>query len=105
MRRTSTGTTCSATLKGLRLGLLLDAGWGLAVEPETAAAVQAAAGAFEAAGAIVEPMPPFMTRDMADGMDRFWRMRSWLDISALPRRTPRQGAALHPRLGGQRRRS
>ncbi|HMO44749.1 MAG TPA: amidase [Rubrivivax sp.] len=71
-------------LKGLRIGLQMDAGWGLAVEPETAAAVQAAARAFEAAGAIVEPMAAFMTRDMADGMDRFWRMRSWLDISALP---------------------
>ena len=71
-------------LKGLRIGLQMDAGWGLAVEPETAAAVQAAARAFEAAGAIVEPMGPFMTRDMADGMDRFWRMRSYLDIGALP---------------------
>ncbi len=70
--------------KGLRIGLQMDAGWGLAVEPETAAAVQAAARAFEAAGAIVEPMPAFMTREMADGMDRFWRMRSWLDIGALP---------------------
>jgi Asp-tRNA(Asn)/Glu-tRNA(Gln) amidotransferase A subunit family amidase len=46
--------------------------------------VHAAARAFEAAGAIVEPMPAFMTRDMADGIDRFWRMRSWLDIGALP---------------------
>jgi aspartyl-tRNA(Asn)/glutamyl-tRNA(Gln) amidotransferase subunit A len=72
-------------VKGLRLGLQMDAGWGLPVEPETAAAVRAAARAFEAAGAIVEPMPAFMTREMADGMDRFWRMRSWLDISALPR--------------------
>jgi len=71
-------------VKGLRLGLQMDAGWGLAVEPETAAAVQAAARAFEAAGAIVEPMAAFMTRDMADGMDRFWRMRSYLDIGALP---------------------
>jgi len=70
--------------RGLRIGLQMDAGWGLAVEPETAAAVQAAARAFEAAGAIVEPMGPFMTREMADGMDRFWRMRSWLDIGALP---------------------
>ena len=70
--------------KGLRIGLQLDAGWGLPVEPETAAAVQAAARAFEAAGAIVEPIAPFMTRDMADGMDRFWRMRSYLDIDALP---------------------
>jgi len=70
--------------KGLRLGLMMDAGWGLPVEAETAAAVQAAARAFEAAGATVEPLRAFMTRDMADGMDRFWRMRSWLDISALP---------------------
>jgi aspartyl-tRNA(Asn)/glutamyl-tRNA(Gln) amidotransferase subunit A len=71
-------------IKGLRIGLQMDAGWGLEVEPETAAAVRAAAQRFETAGAIVEPMAAFMTRDMADGMDRFWRMRSWLDIGALP---------------------
>ncbi len=71
-------------LKGLRLGLQLDAGWGLAVEPQTCAAIEAAARRFEAAGAIVEPMPAFSTRAMVDGLDRFWRMRSWLDISALP---------------------
>jgi Asp-tRNA(Asn)/Glu-tRNA(Gln) amidotransferase A subunit family amidase len=70
--------------KGLKLGLQLDAGWGLPVDPEIRAAVQAAARAFEAAGAVVEPLPPFMTREMIDGMDRFWRLRSWLDISALP---------------------
>jgi len=71
-------------LKGLRLGLHLDAGWGMAVDPEVLDAVTAAARRFEAEGAIVEPLAPFMTREMADGMDRFWRMRSWLDISALP---------------------
>ena len=70
--------------QGLCLGLQLDAGWGLAVEPEVAAAVQAAARAFAAAGAVVEPVAPFMTRAMADGIDRFWRMRSWLDLAALP---------------------
>ena len=70
--------------KGLRIGLLMDAGWGLAVEPETAAAVQAAERAFESAGAIVEPLQPFTTRAMIAGLDRFWRMRSWLDFSALP---------------------
>jgi len=70
--------------KGLRIGLMLDAGWGDAVQPEVAAAITAAARAFEGAGAIVEPVAPFTTRDMADGIDRFWRMRSWLDISALP---------------------
>jgi aspartyl-tRNA(Asn)/glutamyl-tRNA(Gln) amidotransferase subunit A len=71
-------------LRGLKIGLLMDAGWGFPVEPEVRAAVEAAARAFEAEGAIVTPMKPFMTREMADGMDRFWRTRSWIDISALP---------------------
>jgi aspartyl-tRNA(Asn)/glutamyl-tRNA(Gln) amidotransferase subunit A len=71
-------------IKGLRLGLLLDAGWGLPVEPEVRAAVEAAARAFEAAGAIVTRIEPFMTRAMAAGIDDFWRTRAWLDIGALP---------------------
>jgi Asp-tRNA(Asn)/Glu-tRNA(Gln) amidotransferase A subunit family amidase len=70
--------------KGLRLGLQLDAGWGLPVEPEVRRAVEAAAHAFERAGAKVEPVAAFSTRGMIDGMDRFWRMRSWLDMQALP---------------------
>ena len=77
-------TALGREIKGLRIGLLLDAGWGLAVAPETGAAVQAAARAFEAAGAIVEPLRPFTTRSMIDGLDNFWRMRSWLDFQALP---------------------
>jgi Asp-tRNA(Asn)/Glu-tRNA(Gln) amidotransferase A subunit family amidase len=71
-------------LRGLRIGLQLEAGWGLPADAQTLAAVQAAARAFEAAGAIVEPLGPFSTRAMADGLDRFWRMRSYLDMSALP---------------------
>jgi len=71
-------------MKGLRIGLQLDAGWGLPVDAEVRAAVEAAARTFEQAGAIVEPLRPFMTRAMIDGMDAFWRCRSWLDISALP---------------------
>ena len=71
-------------LRGLKIGLLMDAGWGLPVEPEVRAAIEAAARAFEAAGAHVEPLQPFMTRTMVDGVDRFWRTRAWMDISALP---------------------
>ena len=70
-------------LRGLKIGLLLDAGWGLAATPETRDAVQAAARAFEAAGAVVEPLAPLSTRAMIDGLDRFWRMRSYLDLQAL----------------------
>ncbi|MED5620618.1 amidase [Ideonella sp. BN130291] len=72
------------SLKGLKIGLLMDGGWGLGLDGEIAAAVQAAARVFEREGAIVEPMRAFGKREHIDGMDRFWRVRSWLDFSALP---------------------
>lgn len=71
-------------LRGVRVGLLADHGVGLAVEPAVAEAVAEAARLFESAGAVVEPVAPFLTREMLDGLDRFWRFRSWTDISALP---------------------
>lgn len=71
-------------LRGLRLGLLLDAGCGLPVEAEVRAAVEHAARLFEQAGAQVRLMQPFMTQAMLDGMDHFWRMRSYTDLQALP---------------------
>jgi aspartyl-tRNA(Asn)/glutamyl-tRNA(Gln) amidotransferase subunit A len=71
-------------LKGLRIGLLMEAGCGLAVEPEVRAAVEHAARLFERAGAVVAPMSPFMTQSMLDGMDHFWRMRSHVDMKVLP---------------------
>jgi aspartyl-tRNA(Asn)/glutamyl-tRNA(Gln) amidotransferase subunit A len=71
-------------VSGLRLGLWLDAGFGLPVDREIAAAISAAAKRFEAAGAAVEPMDSFVTRAMLDGLDAFWRLRSHLDISAMP---------------------
>jgi aspartyl-tRNA(Asn)/glutamyl-tRNA(Gln) amidotransferase subunit A len=73
-----------ARLKGLRIGLLLEAGCGLAVLPQVKAAVEHAARLFERAGAHVHPIPPFMTQGMLDGMDHFWRMRSHVDMKALP---------------------
>jgi aspartyl-tRNA(Asn)/glutamyl-tRNA(Gln) amidotransferase subunit A len=70
--------------QGVRIGLLLDAGLGLPVDPEVTAAVAAAAALLEKAGAIVEPIAPIITREMLDGLDRFWRVRSAYDINALP---------------------
>jgi aspartyl-tRNA(Asn)/glutamyl-tRNA(Gln) amidotransferase subunit A len=46
--------------------------------------VRSAAERFAAAGAEVETIGPYFTRAMLDGMDAFWRMRSWLDFQALP---------------------
>ncbi|MDO9316563.1 MAG: amidase [Burkholderiaceae bacterium] len=70
-------------LRGLRIGVMLDAGWGLAPDPEVTAVVAAAANAFESAGAIVEPLAPFVTREMATGIDRFWRIRAWVDLQTF----------------------
>ncbi|MBA2675260.1 amidase, partial [Ramlibacter sp.] len=70
-------------LKGLRIGLLLEAGCGLALDAEIRAAVENAARLFERAGAVVAPMQPFMTQGMLDGIDHFWRMRSHVDMQGL----------------------
>ncbi|MGY2051160.1 amidase [Methylobacterium sp. JK268] len=69
--------------KGLRLGLLLDAGVGLPLDPASRAVIEEAAARLEGAGAVVEPVAPFLTRAMLDGLDTFWRQRAWSDIGAL----------------------
>jgi len=71
-------------LRGLKIGLLLDAGWGLAPTADITQAVKAAAGLLERAGATIVPMKPFTTRAIAEGINLFWRVRSWVDINALP---------------------
>lgn len=72
-----------APLRGLRIGLLLDAGCGVPPTLEVRGAIEAAARDFALAGAEVEPLAPFLTQEMLDGLDRFWRMRSLVDIRAL----------------------
>jgi len=80
-------------LKGLRVGLMIEAGCGARPTPEVSAAVQRAARDFEAAGAHVEPLAPFLTQDMLDGLDHFWRTRALIDLRAL---TPGKRAAVLP---------
>ncbi|MEO7752085.1 MAG: amidase [Terracoccus sp.] len=73
----------SLDVTGLRVGLQLDAGCGLPVDAEVAAAVEQAARVFAAAGATVEPLAPFMTELMLSNLDQFWRVRSLVDFEAL----------------------
>lgn len=70
-------------VSGIRVGLHLDAGCGGDVETDVARAVGEAAVLFEKAGAHVEPVEPFLTPDLLDGLDLFWRVRSWNDYAAL----------------------
>jgi aspartyl-tRNA(Asn)/glutamyl-tRNA(Gln) amidotransferase subunit A len=70
-------------VRGMRLGLQLDAGCGTPVEPEVARSVEQAAVVFEDAGAVVEPLPSFLDDELLSDLDLFWRVRSWVDYAAL----------------------
>jgi aspartyl-tRNA(Asn)/glutamyl-tRNA(Gln) amidotransferase subunit A len=70
-------------VRGLRIGLQLDAGCGLALDPEVRACIEAAAAVFAEAGAEVAPLDPFMTPRMLRDLDEFWRVRSLTDFEAL----------------------
>jgi aspartyl-tRNA(Asn)/glutamyl-tRNA(Gln) amidotransferase subunit A len=73
-----------AKLGGLRIGMLLEAGCGYPTSAPTRAAVERAGRDFAAAGAVVEPLQPFLTQEMLDGLDRFWRMRALVDFRTKP---------------------
>jgi aspartyl-tRNA(Asn)/glutamyl-tRNA(Gln) amidotransferase subunit A len=73
-----------AKLDGVRIGVLLEAGCGYATAAPVRAAVERAGRDFAAAGAIVEPLAPFLTQEMLDGLDRFWRTRALVDMRAMP---------------------
>jgi len=77
------GAVNRGTVNGLRIGLHLDAGAGMPVEPHTRNAVIAAAKLFEQAGAHVEPLPPFFSADALHDLDLFWRVRGWVDYCAM----------------------
>ncbi len=69
--------------RGLRIGVMIEAGIGMPLEPEVRGGIEAAAGLFEAAGAVMGEVRPFVTRAMLNGLDVFWRQRAWADIGPL----------------------
>jgi len=83
----------SGSPKGKRIGLLLDAGVGTPVEPEVKAAVEIVAKFFADQSAVVEPVQGIMSRPILEGLDAFFRARSWSDISPMP---AEQRAKIHP---------
>jgi aspartyl-tRNA(Asn)/glutamyl-tRNA(Gln) amidotransferase subunit A len=68
----------------LRLGLLLDPGVGQSLERPVRGIVVKAVKAFESAGAVVTEVDGFLTREMLDGLDNFWRARMWDELLKLP---------------------
>lgn len=79
----------------LRIGLLLDAGAGDAVDPEIRAAAEKAAQLLQAAGAIVEPIKPWQTQADYQNIQDFFRLRFLADIE---RASPERKARMLPFL-------
>jgi aspartyl-tRNA(Asn)/glutamyl-tRNA(Gln) amidotransferase subunit A len=80
-------------IAGVRLGLVLDIGVGTKPQPAVRAAIEAAAAAFAGAGAIVEPVAPFVAPEMMAGLDRFFQARQWAEVEVL---APEQRAKILP---------
>jgi aspartyl-tRNA(Asn)/glutamyl-tRNA(Gln) amidotransferase subunit A len=76
--------TLEKSPRKLRLGLMLRLDVGDPLQKEVREVVVKAAKAFEAAGAVVTEVDGFMTREMLDGLDNFWRTRMWDDLLKLP---------------------
>ncbi|WP_315776716.1 MULTISPECIES: amidase [unclassified Bradyrhizobium] len=71
-------------VRKLRIGVMLDLGGvGQALEEPVRATTLAAAKAFESAGAVISEVKGFLTREMLDGLDNFWRARLWDDLARL----------------------
>ena len=70
-------------LRGLTFGLCLETGIGSPPESEIVEAITAAAKLFEEAGARVAPVCPYLSRQMLDGLDNFWRTRFAADTARL----------------------
>jgi aspartyl-tRNA(Asn)/glutamyl-tRNA(Gln) amidotransferase subunit A len=70
-------------VRKLRLGLMLDPGVGQALEKDVRAVAVKAAKAFESAGAVVTEVDGVLSREMLDGLDKFWRARMWDELSRL----------------------
>ena len=78
--------TLEKSPRKLRIGLMLDAGVGQALEKPVREVAVKAAKAFESAGAVVTEVDGILTREMLDGVDNFFRARMWGDLSKLSRR-------------------
>lgn len=70
-------------VKGLRVGVMMAAGCGLALDDEIRHHVEQAAKQLEAAGATLVPLAPVLTREMLDGLDHFWQARQWSELLKL----------------------
>jgi Asp-tRNA(Asn)/Glu-tRNA(Gln) amidotransferase A subunit family amidase len=72
-------------IKGLKIGVLTDMGFGMKPEAAVRAAVEAAGKMLGGAGAIVEPFVSPLDHDGYAAIDLFLQVRGYLEYTSLPR--------------------
>lgn len=82
-------------VRGARIGLLEDIGFGLKVEPQVRDRLMHAARVFESLGATVEPIAPLFADSPEPDFDRLLHLRTYLQFSAM---TQDQRDAMLPAL-------
>jgi amidase/aspartyl-tRNA(Asn)/glutamyl-tRNA(Gln) amidotransferase subunit A len=70
-------------LKGLKLGMLLDIGFGPSVSPVVSHAVEKVTDLFEEPGAIVAPISLSFDFDPLEVIERFFRVRCYLEYTSF----------------------
>jgi len=78
------GDTPNDFLRGKRIGLMLDLGFGRALDSRVKDAVISAAQLFEQAGAIVELVPTLVDEDPMPSLNLFLQSRAHFELMSLP---------------------
>jgi Asp-tRNA(Asn)/Glu-tRNA(Gln) amidotransferase A subunit family amidase len=73
-----------AQLKGMEIGLCLDAGFGCETEPEIREAILNVAREVEAAGAVIVPVDRLIEFDPSEALNKLFFLRSRLEYNAMP---------------------
>jgi aspartyl-tRNA(Asn)/glutamyl-tRNA(Gln) amidotransferase subunit A len=70
-------------VRGARIGLLEDIGFGLKIDPQIQAKLMEAARVFESLGAVVEPIPPLFSENPEPHFDRLLHIRTYFQFSTM----------------------
>ncbi|MGA9873200.1 MAG: amidase [Rhodococcus sp. (in: high G+C Gram-positive bacteria)] len=73
------------TPAGLRIGVMLDMGYGTTISDEVLRVVQSTATSLAAAGALVTEMPPIFADDPYPALDRLFQVRALTEWESIPK--------------------
>lgn len=78
------GIHAALTPAGLRIGVMLDMGYGTTISDEVLRVVHSAATKLSAAGALVTTMPPIFREDPYPSLDRLFQVRARTEWESIP---------------------